>query len=415
MSDANTVSGRRALVTGVSAMAPNGTGVPEFWSAVLNGRSGLGAVGRFEAEGFPVRVVGEISGAETLPEVDPRLAVQTDRWSQLALMAAEEALHDAALRPDTLGPYDLSVVTASSSGGNAFGQREIQALWSKGPRHVGPFQSIAWFYAATTGQLSIRHGMKGPCGVVVAEQAGGLDALGQARRTLLRGDAKAVLSGGTEAPLSPYALACQTTSGRLSTSGDPERAYLPFDSAARGHVPGEGGAILVLEDEDSARARGVDRPYGEIAGHAATFDAAPGAVRRPGPSPLRRAVELALAEARVEPQDVDVVFADAMGTPDQDRAESACLAEVFGPRAVPVTAPKSLYGRLYAGGAPLDVVTALLALREQVIPPTSFRITPAAAHSLDLVREPRETRLRTALVLARGYGGFNAALVVRAV
>ncbi|MFB6519850.1 ketosynthase chain-length factor [Streptomyces sp. NPDC056401] len=410
-----TTAARRAVVTGISAVAPGGLGAKAFWDAALEGRSELGPVTHFEADGFPVRVVGEVFGDVTLPGVDPRLAVQTDRWSQFALLAAEEALADAGVRPEAFSPYDLGVITASSSGGNAFGQREIAALWSKGPRHVGPYQSIAWFYAATTGQLSIRHGMKGPCGVTVAEQAGGLDAIGQARRALLHGDAKVVLTGGTEAPLSPYALTCQTTSGRLSGSDDPERAYLPFDAAACGHVPGEGGAILVMEDEDSARERGADAPYGEIAGYAATFDPAPGTPAGGGPTALRRAVRTALADARVRPEDVDVVFADAAGTPELDRAEARCLAEVFGPYGVPVTAPKARYGRLYAGGAPLDVVTALLSLREQVIPPGGPGATADPAHRIDLVAEPREARLRTALVLARGYGGFNSALVVRTV
>ncbi|NJP47323.1 ketosynthase chain-length factor [Actinacidiphila epipremni] len=402
-----------AVVTGVSALAPGGIGTADFWDALLEARSGLGAVTRFAADGFPVRVVGEVAGPETVPGVDPRLAVQTDRWSQLAMVATDEALHDAALDPAALPPYDLGVITASSSGGNAFGQREIEALWSKGPRYVGPYQSIAWFYAATTGQLSIRHGMKGPCGVLVAEQAGGLDAIGQARRTVLRGDARVVLTGGTEAPLSPYALTCQLASGLLSPGADPQRAYLPFDEAATGHVPGEGGALLLVEDAGQAAARGAPRPYGEIAGYAATFDPPPGVRPGGGPTALRRAVEGALADAGATPGEVDVVFADAAGSPDLDRAESACLAEVFGPRGVPVTAPKSLYGRLYAGGAPLDVVTALLALRHQVIPPTSPYVTRAAAHPIDLVGRARPARLRTALVVARGYGGFNGAMVLR--
>ncbi|MFR9776121.1 ketosynthase chain-length factor [Micromonospora sp. MS34] len=410
MSDRAT--GNRAVITGISAIAAGGTGAAAFWRALLDGRSNLGPVTRFTADDFPVRVVGEVAGEEILPTVDPRLAVQTDRWSQLALLLSEEALRDAAVRPEAFSPYDLGVITASSSGGNAFGQREIQALWSKGPRHVGPYQSIAWFYAATTGQLSIRHGMKGPCGVTVAEQAGGLDAFGQARRCLRRGDAKVVLTGGTEAPLSPYALLCQTTSRRLSTSTDPERAYLPFDAAARGHVPGEGGAILVLEAEESARERGV-RPYGEVAGHAATFDPAPGAAGDTWPTPLRRAVELALVDAGVGPEEIDLVFADGAGTPELDRAEASCLVEVFGPCGVPVTAPKAQYGRLYAGGAPLDVVSAVLALREQVIPPTAAGVNPDPGYRLDVVDRPREAPLRTALVLARGYGGFNSALVVR--
>ncbi|MFI2437054.1 ketosynthase chain-length factor [Streptomyces sp. NPDC018693] len=407
-------AGRRAVVTGISAIAPSGTGAEEFWHAVLEGRNALGPLSRFHTDGFPVRVAGEVPVADPVPGVDPRLTIQTDRWSQFALLAGEEALRDAQVRPEELPAFGLGVITASSSGGNAFGQREIEALWSKGPRHVGPYQSIAWFYAATTGQLSIRHGMKGPCGVVVAEQAGGLDAIAQARRALVRGDAAVVLTGGTEAPLSPYALTCQSTSGRLSGSADPERAYLPFDAAARGHVPGEGGAILVLEADDAARERGADRPYGEIAGHAATFDPLPGTPPS-GTTALRRAVELALADAGVVPQDIDVVFADAAGVPEADRAEARCLAEVFGPRGVPVTAPKAGYGRLYAGGAPLDVVTALLALREQVIPPTPSGVVPDADHRVDLVTRPRETPLRTALVIARGYGGFNSALVVRAV
>lgn len=405
-------SPRRAVVTGISAVAPGGTGAAAFWRSVLDGRNCLVPPGRFAPDGFPVRLVGEVPGGEGLPETDPKLAVQTDRWTQFALLASEEALRDAAVRPGEFAPYDLGVITASSSGGNAFGQKEIQALWSKGPRHVGPYQSIAWFYAATTGQLSIRHGMKGPCSVVVAEQAGGLDAIGRARRAVLDGEARLVLSGGTEAPLSPYALACQTTSGRLSPGTDPARSYLPFDIGAQGHVPGEGGALLVVEAEDSALARGVRRPYGEIAGHAATFDPAPGTPPGPGSPPLRRAVELALADARTRPADVDVVFADAAGTPELDRAEAECLAEVFGPRGVPVTAPKAHYGRLYAGGAPLDVVTALLAMRHGVIPPGP-RVTADAACRLDLVTAPRATPLRTALVLARGYGGFNSALVVR--
>ncbi|WP_406384932.1 ketosynthase chain-length factor [Streptomyces sp. NBC_01618] len=414
MSDTATAP-RRAVVTGISAVAPGGRGTDAFWHSVLDGRFGLGPVTHFDAAEFPVRLVGEVFGDGTLPGVDPRLAVQTDRWSQFALLAAEEALADAGVRPESFSPYDLGVITASSSGGNAFGQQEIAALWSKGPRHVGPYQSIAWFYAATTGQLSIRHGMKGPCGVTVAEQAGGLDAIAQARRALLHGDAKAVLTGGTEAPLSPYALTCQTSSGRLSTSDDPERAYVPFDVAACGHVPGEGGAILVLEAQDNARERGADSPYGEIAGHAATFDPAPGVPEGNAPTALRRAVRLALADARIRPEEVDVVFADAAATPELDRAEARCLAEVFGPRGVPVTAPKARYGRLYAGGAPLDVVTALLALRDQVIPPTGPGATADPAHRIDLVSEPREAPLRTALVLARGYGGFNSALVVRTV
>lgn len=401
----------RALVTGIAAVAPNGSTTKSFWDATVDGVSGLGPVTAFDASGYPVRVAGEVRDFTGEDHLEGRLLVQTDRWTQFGLVATARALEDAGLVPGELPEYGVSVVTASSSGGNAFGQREIQALWSSGPRSVGPYQSIAWFYAATTGQISIANGMKGPCGVLVAEQAGGLDVLAQARRAV-RGDARVAVTGGVEAPIGPYALTCQATSGLLSPRDDPGRAYLPFDADASGWVPGEGGAILVVEDERSARARDVERPYAEIAGYAATFDPRPGSAREPG---LRRAIELALADARVAPDGVDVVFADAMGVPAADRLEAAALARVFGPRGVPVTAPKCLTGRLYAGGPPLDVVCAVLAIRDGVIPPTPAVTTLADGCAIDLVGQARHARVRTALVLARGFGGFNAALVVRGV
>jgi len=401
---------QRALITGVAAVAPNGCDTNSYWAATLSGQSGLRPISRFESDGYPVRVAGLIDGLDPAELCGDRLAVQTDRWTQLALAAGERALADAGLVPAELPPYDMAVVTASSSGGNEFGQLEIEALWSRGPRAVGPFQSIAWFYAATTGQLSIRNGMKGPCGVVVSEQAGGLDALGRARRALRR-DACVVVTGGTEAPIGPYALTCQIASDRLSRTADPQRAYLPFDTDACGYVPGEGGAILIAERADSALARGVDQPYGEIAGYASSFDPRPGTGR---PPTLRQAAETALADARMAPHDVDVVFADGAGLPDLDAAEAAALAGLFGPFGVPVTVPKTLCGRLYAGGPPLDVVAALLAMRDGVIPPTYGIGELAPGCDIDLVREARTGRVQTALVLARGFDGFNAAVVLRA-
>jgi act minimal PKS chain-length factor (CLF/KS beta) len=401
---------QRALITGVAAVAPNGGDTAAYWAATLSGLSGLRPISRFKADGYPVHVAGLIDGLNSADLCEDRLAVQTDRWTQLGLAAGERALADAGLVPAELPDYDMAVITASSSGGNEFGQREIEALWSRGPRAVGPFQSIAWFYAATTGQLSIKNGMKGPCGVVVSEQAGGLDALGRARRAL-RCDARVVVTGGTEAPIGPYALTCQIASGLLSPAADPQRAYLPFDAEACGYVPGEGGAILIAERADSALARGVCQPYGEIAGYASSFDPRPGTGR---PPTLRQAAVAALADARTEPGDVDVVFADGAGLPGRDLAEAMALAELFGPFGVPVTVPKTLCGRLYAGGPPLDVVAALLAMRHGVIPPTYGIGELAPGCDIDLVREARPASIRTALVLARGFDGFNAAVVLRA-
>ncbi len=404
----------RVVVTGLGVVAPTGLGATAHWDAVLAGRSGIGEITRFDASRYPVHIAGEVPGFHAADHVPTRLVVQTDRFTHLALAASAMALADAGLGPAELAElndYELGVITSSSTGGAEFGQREIQALWRDGPDHVGTYMSIAWFYAATTGQVSIRHGLRGPCSVVAAEQAGGLDALGQARRMLEDG-ARLVLAGGTDASLSPYGLVAQLSNGRLSRCDDPARAYLPFDQRACGYVPGEGGAMFVLEGPEGYRERGGRGWYGEILGYAATFDPAPTSGRPPA---LRRAIETALRNACLDPADIDVVFADAAGVPELDRAEVSALVEVFGPEAVPVTAPKTMTGRLYAGGAALDVATALLALRTQVIPPSPGVDRLADGYALDLVRhEPRAVALRTALVVARGHGGFNAALIVAA-
>ncbi|MDX6349470.1 MAG: minimal chain-length factor beta [Streptomyces sp.] len=398
-----------AVVTGIGVVAPNGLGTEAYWQATLAGRSGIGPISRFDTDGFPLRLVGEIDGFTATDYLRQYRVGQTDRMTHLAVAATAMALQDAGLDPADVPEYGFAVATASSIGGAEFGHRAIERLWSEGPRKIGAFQAIAWFYAATTGQIAILHDMKGPGSVHAAEQAGGLEAIAQARRAL-RGGARAAITGGTEAPLDPGALVGQLPNGRLNLGDDPETAYAPFSATAAGHVPGEGGAILVVENGQAAYERGA-RVHGTIAGHAATFDPAQGLGR---PPTLRRAIQLALDDAGLDPGEVDVVFADAAGTRTEDRAEAEALAEVFGPYGVPVTAPKSMTGRLYAGGAALDTATALLALRDQVIPPTTGVGRAAPDCPVDLVTgRPREARLRNALVVARGYGGFNAALVVR--
>ncbi|MEW2511230.1 ketosynthase chain-length factor [Streptomyces sp. NPDC046870] len=397
-----------AVVTGLGVASPNGLGTPAYWAATLAGRSGIGRITRFDPGRYPARLAGEISGFVAEDHLPSRLIPQTDRMTRIALAAADWALADAGVRPGELPEFDMGVVTASASGGFEFGQNELRKLWSQGSQYVSAYQSFAWFYAVNSGQISIRNGMKGPSGVVVGDQAGGIDALAQARRQIRRGT-RLVVSGAVDASLCPWGWVAQLAGGRLSTADDPDRAYLPFDRAARGHVPGEGGALLVLEEAQAARARGA-HVYGEVAGYGATLDPKPGSGRPPG---LRKAVETALADAGTDPADVDVVFADAAGDPGLDRAEAEALTAVFGPRGVPVTAPKTMTGRLYSGGAPLDVAAALLAIRDGVVPPT-VHSDPAPEYDLDLVLDrPRTLPVRTALVLARGQGGFNSALVVR--
>ncbi|MFG3091786.1 ketosynthase chain-length factor [Streptomyces antibioticus] len=402
-------SAPRAVVTGIGITAPNGLGNDAYWAATRVGKSGIGRITRFDPTRYPAQLAGEVPGFTAAEHLPSRLMAQTDHMTRLALVATDWALADAGVVPAELPAYSMGVVTASSSGGFEFGQGELQKLWSQGSQYVSAYQSFAWFYAVNSGQISIRNGMKGPSGVVVSDQAGGLDALAQARRQIRKGT-KLVVSGSVDASICPWGWVAQLAGGRLATGDDPGTAYLPFDAAAAGHVPGEGGAILVVEDETAAAQRGAD-VYGHLAGYGATFDPALGADRPPG---LRKAIELALSDAGFEPEDIDVVFADAAAVPELDRAEAQALNAVFGPRGVPVTAPKTMTGRLYSGAAPLDVATAFLAMREGLVPAT-VNVEPDPGHELDLVTgQPRALPVRNALVLARGHGGFNSAVVVSA-
>ncbi|MDQ0991596.1 ketosynthase chain-length factor [Streptomyces sp. V3I7] len=403
---------RRAALTGIGVVAPNGTTTDTFWKATQEGLSVLDRITREGCEHLPLKVAGEVRSFDPAAAVEERYLVQTDRFTHYAMAAADLALDDARLgQADVEGdPFSIGVVTAAGSGGGEFGQRELQRLWGKGSRYVGPYQSIAWFYAASTGQISIRRGLKGPCSVVAADEAGGLDALAHAARAVHRGTG-VIVAGSTEAPLAPYSMVCQLGYQELSREADPERAYRPFTSAACGFVPAEGGAMVVVEAEEAARERGAP-VRAVIAGHAATFT---GASRwEASRAGLARAIQGALDEAGCAPEDIDVVFADALGVPEADRAEALAIADAFGAhgRRVPVTAPKTGIGRGYCAAPVLDVAAAVLAMEHGLIPPTPnvFDI----CHDLDLVTgRARAAETRTALVLSRGLMGSNSALVLR--
>jgi len=397
------------VVTGLGIASPNGLGVKDYWSATLGGKNGIGRITRFDPSSYPARLAGEIPGFVADDHLPSRILPQTDRVTRLALVATDWALQDAGVDPAQMSEFDMGVITASAAGGFEFGQGELQSLWGRGSQYVSAYQSFAWFYAVNSGQISIRNGMKGPAGVVVSEGAGGLDAVAHARRQIRRGTSL-IVTGAVDASICPWGWVAQLSTGKLSTSDEPARAYLPFDRDCRGYVPGEGGAILITEDAGAARARGA-RVYGEIAGHGSTMDPRPGSGREPG---LRKAIELALADAGADARDIDVVFADGAGEVEPDRIEAEAITAVFGARAVPVTVPKTMTGRLYSGAAPLDLAAALLAIRDGVIPPT-VHVDPCPDHLLNLVLDqPRPASVRSALVLARGSGGFNSAMVVRA-
>jgi act minimal PKS chain-length factor (CLF/KS beta) len=395
------------VITGIGVMAPNGQSNDDYWSATLGGVSGIGLIDRFDPASYPVQLAGQINDFDPGEHVPSMLMPQTDHTTRLALVATDAALADAGVDTAAFAEYDMGVATASTSGGLEFGQRELQKLWGLGWEHVSVYMSFAWYYAVNTGQISIRHGMRGPGGVIITEQAGGLDAMGFARRQIRKGT-PLMVTGGVDGSLCPYGLAIQIASQDLSTNDDAGLAFLPFDTRASGYIPGEGGAILIAEERDAAISRGAPRIYGEIAGYGAAFDPQPGA-----PGGLTRAARTALRDAGLDPADIDVVFADAAGRRVPDMAEADAVTDIFGLRGVPVCAPKTMTGRLLSGGAALDIASALLSIRDGVLPPAINIREDLADRRLDLViGAPRSADVRAALVLARGHGGFASAVVV---
>ncbi|WP_432117685.1 beta-ketoacyl synthase N-terminal-like domain-containing protein [Streptomyces sp. bgisy032] len=396
------------VVTGADVVAPNGIGLETYWAAALKGVSAVRPISRFDATGYPVRLAAEVPPSDAEASFPRKLLPQTDRLTQLAMMCADQALAAAAVDPAALPEFGAGVAVSSASGGLEFGQRQLQQLWGTGWESVSPYMSFAWYYAVNTGQISIRNALRGPSGVVVSEQAGGLDSVAFARRRVRRGT-PVMLAGGFDSVLCPYGVSTVSVATGVSRHDDPERAYLPFHASSTGFVPGEGGAVVVLESREGAAGRGAP-VLGTVAGHAAAFDPDPAGSGGDG---LLRAARGALADAGLTAADVGVVFADAAGDPGLDRAEADALTGLFGVRGVPVGAPKSLVGRLMSGGSALDMVTALLSMRDGLVPPVPDVAPQEVDPRVDLVvGEPRALEADAALVLARGHGGFASALVL---
>jgi minimal PKS chain-length factor (CLF/KS beta) len=395
-----------AVITGLGVIAPTGLGTDAFWAATRAGRLGIRRIEQFDATGWPAVLAGEVAGFRAADHLPGRLIAQTDRMTQFALTAGDWAIAEAGVAPDVLAGSAISM--AAAFGGFEYGQRQLQSLWQQGPKFVNTYMSFAWFYAVNAGQISIRNGMRGPVNVFVGEQAGGLDAIGNALRKV-RAGADVVLAGGMESSRSPYGHVSHLANREVSRESRPERAFLPFSPDASGYVPGEGGAILVVEP-DTADRRG-NPGYGRISGHGSAFDPRPAPVG----TGLCRAAELALADAGLAAGDIDAVFADAGGSPALDRAEAAAITSLFGPHGVPVVAPKAGFGRLFSGGGPIDVATAALAFRHGELPPAGPVPAPDPGYGIDLVTgRPRPWGGRHALILARGAGGFHSALVLSA-
>lgn len=408
----STITPRRVVVTGLGVVAPNGIGKDAFWRSLSQGKSGIQPVQRFPTRGLPIRVAGEIT--DFLPEnyLDRKLVNRTDRVTHLALAAAAEALQDAFLSITDVDPRRVGAVIANTFGGAEFVIEQIHALHTRGPRFMSAYSAIAWLQVANVGQLSLRYGFQGYCKAPVNDLVGGLDALGLAYHAIQRGEADILLAGGCEAPVHPYFLLLFSESG-LFANGDDPTAYRPFDHHARGLLPAEGAGICILEDYEHAIRRGAPI-YGEITAYAQTATTQ----RFYHPSSehehYARALQLALQEACLRPADIDYFSLDGRALPILDEAEAEAIHTVFGPHAATLTAsvPRTLYGHAFAAAGAIDTITALLALKHGLVPPTAIGEADSR-YGLSIVQKAQEREMHNALIGGRSWSGANVALALR--
>ena len=408
---------RRAVVTGLGVIAPNGTGREAFWQSSLRGESWIRPLQRVESgTAFRPRV-GEVLDFTATDHLPPRIVKQTDRSVHLAFACCRLAMEDSRLDLSREDPAGVGVLFSNLFGGMEFAEPELYVSTFEGPSRVSAYQAIAWFFAAAQGQWTITNELQGYAKTVAGDRAGGLQALGLAAAAVESEECRVVFAGGFEAPLAPFAYRCHESSGLLAGEpADPLWPYRPFDMARSGLVLGEGSGILLIEDRAHAEARRAPI-YAELAGFASTFDAGPPSTRGREGEGLARCVDLALVDAGVAPDEVDYVSLEGLARETEDHAEAAALEQTFGEatRRIPVSAPKAMIGHTLAAAGAIDAIWTSLMIREQVVLPTVglFRTDPECRLAF-VQHRPRAARVRTAVCCCRGFGGLNAALVLRA-
>lgn len=405
---------KAAVITGIGVVSAAGIGLSNFWEGMVSGKSFISPITRFDPSGFTSKVAGNIDNFDATAFLDPRIIMQTDRWTQFDLICAQQAFADAALRLQDEESTRVGAVFAAGTGGNEYGQQQLHICAAKGPRYVSVYLSIAWFYAASIGQVSICNNIRGYGRNICAEAAGGLIALGHAAKIIAQSLCDVVAVGGCEAPLTPYTFASHQASGLISGEDSPY-PYRPFDATRSGLVIGEGGAGFCIESEEHARKRGA-LIYAEIAGWGQAFDGV--LTREPASNGEQygRAISQALQMAHLQPADIDWIICDGLGTQQGDISEVKALQHVFGDAlsAIPASAPKAMIGRLFNGGSTVDVASALLGMKHGTVLPTVGYSQPDPNCVLDCVpNQARSQKVRYVLVGARGFGGFNSALVLK--
>ena len=403
---------KRVVVTGLGAVTPLGNDVPTTWRAAVAGESGIDFIRSFDASGFPVRIAAEVKDFDPSGVASPKEVRKLDRNVLLALAAAKEAVEDARL--DGFDPARIGIVFGSAIGGFIGIMEQSEVLRERGPERVSPNFLPNVLVDSASGQLAISLGIRGPNYAVVSACATGSHAIGEAAELVRRGDADAVLAGGTEACMHPLILAgfCAMR-GLVAEDEDPPRASRPFDATRAGFVMGEGACVLIVEELEAARARGAPI-YAEVLGYGASNDAHHMAQPDPESVGVGEMMRAALRRAEVEPSRVGYINAHGTSTPLGDAAETKAIKDVFGEHAyrMAVSSTKSVMGHCFGAAGAIEGMMCVLALRDGKLPPTINYEHPDPTCDLDYVpNEAREAQVEVALSNAMGLGGHNGCVL----
>jgi beta-ketoacyl-acyl-carrier-protein synthase II len=406
--------GQRVAVTGLGTVCPLGNDVETSWRAFLDGRSGVRRLAKFEAPWFEsvVAEVRDFHPEESIPAKDLR---RMSMPAQYAVVAAQQAVADAGLRIDDGNADEVGVVFGSAGGGYALILEQQAVLEARGARRVSPFTISHMLPDASSGHIAIMLGPRGPNFTPGSACATGTTAVGEALETIRRGDARAVICGGTDEPILPVLLAGFQALRGMATADDPTKACKPFDARRNGFVVGEGAAALVLESVASAKARGA-RIYAEAIGYGSSNDAFDMEASHESGRGPELAMRLALRKAGIPLEEVDYINPHGTGTPLNDKVETKAIKSVFGEHAytLAVSSTKSMVGHLMGGAGALEALVAVKAIHEGMIPPTINYEVPDPECDLDYVPNvSRRADVRAAMSNSVGLGGHNASVMFR--
>jgi len=410
---------RRVVVTGVGVISPLGTGTDKNWEALTKGVSGIGPITRFDAVAtLPTHIAGEVTDFNPEDFIDKKEIKKMDLFIQYSLAAAEMAMQDSGLQIVEENADRVGVLVGAGLGGLPTIEKYHQAMLEGGYKKISPFFIPMLIINLAPGQISMRFGAKGPNLSSVSACATGTHSIGDAFRMIQRGDADAMIAGGTESTITPLGMGGFNVMKALSTrNDDPQRASRPFDKGRDGFVMGEGAGIVILEEYEAAKKRGA-KIYGEVAGYGLTGDAYHLTSPAPGGEGAARCMKMALSTAGLNPEDVDYVNAHGTSTPLNDLYETLAIKTVFGDHAkkLMVSSTKSMTGHLLGAAGGIEAVYSLLAMQNSVVPPTINYEEPDEELDLDYVpNQARDAKVDIAISNSFGFGGTNATLLFRKV